>query len=224
MRREVLEHGRAVSVLAYDPERRTALLVRKFRAPVFLAGGETLLFEAIAGMIDGGDAAETARREAKEEAGLQLGDLEPVGDMWASPGVMTERIALFLAPYRLRDRVSAGGGLAEEHEDIEVVEMPLRDLTELTDQGKLADMKTLALITDIAAAAAGFVRHMTVKASNPQRRSMCKEDRQRRVRADMRGCTAEHAFAQRAAAIGAHDKEIRTTTGRILQQSFADLA
>lgn len=146
MRREVLEHGRAVSVLAYDPERRTALLVRKFRAPVFLASGETLLFEAIAGMIDGGDAAETARREAKEEAGLQLGDLEPVGDMWASPGVMTERIALFLAPYRLRDRVSAGGGLAEEHEDIEVVEMPLRDLAELTDQGKLADMKTLALI------------------------------------------------------------------------------
>jgi nudix-type nucleoside diphosphatase (YffH/AdpP family) len=146
MRREVLEHGRAVSVLAYDPERRTALLVRQFRAPVFLASGETLLFEAIAGMIDGGDAAETARREAKEEAGLQLGDLEPVGDMWASPGVMTERIALFLAPYRLRDRVSAGGGLAEEHEDIEVVEMPLRDLTELTDQGKLADMKTLALI------------------------------------------------------------------------------
>jgi nudix-type nucleoside diphosphatase (YffH/AdpP family) len=146
MRREVLEHGRAVSVLAYDPERRTALLVRQFRAPVFLASGETLLFEAIAGMIDGGDAAETARREAKEEAGLQLGDLEPVGDMWASPGVMTERIALFLAPYRLRDRVSAGGGLAEEHEDIEVVEMPLRDLAELTDQGKLADMKTLALI------------------------------------------------------------------------------
>jgi nudix-type nucleoside diphosphatase (YffH/AdpP family) len=146
MQREVLEHGRAVSVLAYDAERRTALLVRQFRAPVFLASGEALLLEAIAGMIDDGDAAETARREAREEAGLQLGELEMVGEMWASPGMMTERIVLFLASYRLRDRISAGGGLADEHEDIEVVEMPLRDLAELINQQKLADMKTLALI------------------------------------------------------------------------------
>lgn len=146
MRREVLEHGRAAAVLAYDPERRTALLVRQFRAPVFLASGETLILEAIAGMIDDGDATETARREAREEAGLQLSDLELVVGAWPSPGVMTERVALFLAPYRAGDRISAGGGLAEEHEDIEVVEMPLRDLTTLADQGKLTDMKTLALL------------------------------------------------------------------------------
>src|ERR1700733_13048050 len=57
MRREVLGHGRAASVLPYDEERRTALLVRQFRAPVFLAAGETRLLEAIAGMVDEGDAA-----------------------------------------------------------------------------------------------------------------------------------------------------------------------
>ena len=52
MRREVVEHGRAAAVLAYDAERRTAMLVRQARVPVYLASGEQLLLEAIAGMID----------------------------------------------------------------------------------------------------------------------------------------------------------------------------
>lgn len=146
MRREIVEHGRAVCVLPYDATRRTALLVRQFRAPVFLAAHETLLLEAIAGMIDDGDGAITARREALEEAGLRLGELEPVAVVWPSPGILTERVALFLAPYCASDRVGAGGGLAEEHEEIEVVELPLDELTSLADTGALSDMKTLALV------------------------------------------------------------------------------
>jgi nudix-type nucleoside diphosphatase (YffH/AdpP family) len=146
MRREVVEHGRAACVLAYDAERRTAMLVRQLRAPVYMASGETLVLEAIAGMLDGGEAPQTARREALEEAGLQLGELEAVADTWPSPGILTERVCLFLAPYRSADRVAAGGGLAEEHEDIEVVEMPLSDLAALADRGAITDMKTLALV------------------------------------------------------------------------------
>ena len=149
MRREVVEHGRAAAVLAYDAERRTAMLVRQARVPVYLASGEQLLLEAIAGMIDGGDAPATARREAMEEAGLQLGELEPVAEAWPSPGMLTERISLFLAPYRAQDRVAAGGGLAEEHEEIEVVEMPLVELAQITDRGQLTDMKTLALVQSL---------------------------------------------------------------------------
>ena len=124
----------------------TALLVRQLRAPVFLTTGKQSELEAIAGMIDEGDASLTARREAKEEAGLELGDLERVTDAWSSPGMSTERVALFLARYRAADRVSAGGGLAEEHEEIEVVEMPLSALAVLADRGELTDMKTLALV------------------------------------------------------------------------------
>lgn len=146
MRREIVEHGRAVCVLPYDAARRTALLVRQLRAPVFLAARETLLLEAIAGMIDDGDAAMTARREALEEAGLRLGELEPVAVAWPSPGILTERVALFLASYCASDRVGAGGGLAEEHEEIEVVELPLDELAGLADTGALSDMKTLALV------------------------------------------------------------------------------
>ncbi len=146
MRREIVEHGRAVCVLPYDAMRRTALLVRQFRAPVFLAAREPVLLEAIAGMIDNGDAAITARREALEEAGLRLGELEPVATAWPSPGMLTERVALFLAPYSAGDRVGAGGGLAEEHEEIEIVELALDELAGLADRGELADMKTLALV------------------------------------------------------------------------------
>lgn len=149
MRREVVEHGRAACVLPYDAERRTALLVRQVRAPVLLVAGNAPLLEAVAGMLDGDDSSATARREAMEEAGLQLGELELVAETWTSPGVLTERLALFLAPYRAADRIGAGGGLAEEHEEIEVVELPLGELAALADSGRLADMKTFALVQSL---------------------------------------------------------------------------
>jgi nudix-type nucleoside diphosphatase (YffH/AdpP family) len=146
MKREVVEHGRSACVLPYDAARRMAMLVRQLRAPVWLAAREDAILEAIAGMQDGGEAPDTARREALEEAGLRLGALEPVAIVWPSPGILTERVALFLAPYTAADRVAAGGGLPEEHEEIEIVEMPLADLARLADEGAIADMKTLALV------------------------------------------------------------------------------
>ncbi len=149
MKREVLEHGQATSVLPYDAERRMAIVVRQFRAPVYLVAGQALLLEAIAGMVDDGDPEATARREAHEEAGLRLGALEAVGTVWPSPGMMTERVALFHARYAAEDRVGEGGGLKEEHEEIEVVELPLRELAALADKGALADMKTFALVQSL---------------------------------------------------------------------------
>lgn len=146
VKRETVEQRRAACVLPYDVERRSALLVRQFRAPVCFDSGEESLLEAIAGMLDGDDSAATARREALEEAGLRLGPLEPVADAWSSPGISTERVSLFLAPYRSADRVAEGGGLADEHEEIEIVEMPLSDVAALADGGGLRDLKTLALV------------------------------------------------------------------------------
>ena len=108
--RSVEDHGRAAAVLAYDPERRTALLVRQFRAPVYIAGNEPDLLEAIAGLIDDGDADDTARREAMEEAGLKLGALEPVGVTWSMPGSSTERHRP--VPGRLTARATASARAA----------------------------------------------------------------------------------------------------------------
>src|SRR3954468_16085954 len=146
IKREVEDHGAAVSVLPYDPERRTALLVRQFRAPPFHVDGKPAMLEAPAGMLDEDDPAACARREAHEEVGLRLSRLEPVGRVWPMPGVSTERIHLFLAPYAAADRVGTGGGLAEEHENITVLELPLADLFALAERGELPDLKTLVLV------------------------------------------------------------------------------
>jgi nudix-type nucleoside diphosphatase (YffH/AdpP family) len=145
-KRELEEHGPAVTVLPYDPERRTAMLVSQFRVPVLAAAGEHALMETIAGMIDGEAPDDAARREALEETGLKLGALEPVALLWTMPGLSTERMHLYLAPYSRANRVGDGGGAKGEHEDITVMELPLRELAAMADAGTLADMKTFALV------------------------------------------------------------------------------
>lgn len=146
MKREVEDHGSAVCVLPYDPERRVAMLVRQFRAPVFHAAGEPDLLEAPAGMLDEDDPVDCARREALEEVGLTLRSLEPAGAVWTMPGISTEYMHLYLAPYGRGDRTTDGGGLADENEHITVVEMPLSELAALADRGQLSDLKTLAVL------------------------------------------------------------------------------
>jgi nudix-type nucleoside diphosphatase (YffH/AdpP family) len=143
--REIEHHGHAAAVLAYDPVRRTTLLVSLPRAPVIWDGGPPELLEAVAGMIDNEDPQACIRREALEEAGLRLGELEPVGAPYASAGVSSERVHLFLAAYSPEDRVSDGGGLAEEQENITVVEISLAELWSRVEAQTIADMKTLAL-------------------------------------------------------------------------------
>jgi nudix-type nucleoside diphosphatase (YffH/AdpP family) len=106
--REVEDHGNAVAVLPFDPVRRTALLVRGLRAPALLSAGRTDLLECPAGLIEEADPAQAARREANEEVGLRLRELEHVGRVWTSPGISTEMMDLYLAPYSAADRVHAG--------------------------------------------------------------------------------------------------------------------
>jgi nudix-type nucleoside diphosphatase (YffH/AdpP family) len=133
-------------VLPYDPERRVAILVRQFRAPVFHAAGEAEMLEAPAGLLDEDEPANGARREVLEEVGLTLAVLEPVAAVWTMPGISTERMHLFLAPYGPGDRIGAGGGVAGEHEAITVAETALADLAALADRGALTDLKTFALV------------------------------------------------------------------------------
>ena len=144
--RTIEDHGRATAVLAYDAERRVALLVRQFRAPVYVASQAPDLLEAIAGMLEAGDARSCARREAMEEAGLKLTALEPAGIVWTTPGISTERIHLFLATYSEKDRIADGGGLAAEHENIAVAEVELAELARMADHGEITDLKTFALV------------------------------------------------------------------------------
>lgn len=150
--REIEDHGRAVAVLPYDPHRRTAVLVKLLRAPVLLSSGEPELLEVPAGMLDDEeDPADAARRETHEEAGLRLSALEYVGRVWSSPGISTEQMDLYLAAYAESDRVDSGGGVAGEHENITVVEMPLNELWSMIERRELTDLKTQALVLHLHA-------------------------------------------------------------------------
>ena len=144
--RSVEDHGNAVAVLPFDPVRRVALLVRQLRVPLLFTHGLASSLETVAGILDEDDPADCARREAMEEAGLALGSLVSIGAAFPMPGVSTEMMHLYLAEYAGEHRVADGGGLAEEVEEIEVVELPLADLAAQADRGEIADLKTFALL------------------------------------------------------------------------------
>jgi nudix-type nucleoside diphosphatase (YffH/AdpP family) len=145
--RETYDRGNGATLLLYDAERRTVLLTRQFRYPVYVNGHrDGLLLETAAGLLDD-DAPEAAvRREAEEELGVSVGEVTHVFDVWMSPGSVTEQLYFFAAPYRPADRTGAGGGLEEEGEDIEVVELPFDEALDMIDDGRIADAKTVMLL------------------------------------------------------------------------------
>jgi nudix-type nucleoside diphosphatase (YffH/AdpP family) len=145
-KRDIEDHGEAAMVLPYDPVRRLALVIRQFRTPPCFVGTDGMILEAAAGRLEGEDTETCARREAMEEVGVRLSELEPVARAWTMPALSTERVALFLAPYSKADRVANGGGLSEEHEEITVMEMPLAGLAAMADAGELTDLKLLLLV------------------------------------------------------------------------------
>jgi nudix-type nucleoside diphosphatase (YffH/AdpP family) len=142
--RLVFERGDAAGVLLYHQETWDVLLVRQFRYPAYARGDDGWLWELVAGtQAPDDDPAETARREAMEEAGYRLGELQRVGMVYPSPGACTERIHLFVAPVRPDDRVADGGGLAGEGEDIATSWMPLDNALDMAQRGEIVHAPTL---------------------------------------------------------------------------------
>jgi ADP-ribose pyrophosphatase len=116
--REVFERGHAVAVLPFDPERDQVVLIEQFRIGALGVVDDPWLLEPVAGIIESGESApEVARREAAEEAGLELLDLVPACTYFASPGGSTETCQMFIGRV---DAANAGGifGKADEGEDI----------------------------------------------------------------------------------------------------------
>jgi nudix-type nucleoside diphosphatase (YffH/AdpP family) len=145
--RQIDDHGMSVAVLPYDADRKVATLVRQPRTSALFASGHAEVLEAPAGRLDQPENPKgEAAREAREETGLQLGELEHVVDAWASPEMSTERVSLFLARYAESDRIDQGGGLKEENESVTVLEIALSRLAKMADTGGLRDMKTMLLL------------------------------------------------------------------------------
>lgn len=144
--REIFDRGDAAAVLLYDPARRMVVLTRQFRLPAFLNGGVTHLLETCAGGIEDGDPRASVIRETQEETGYVIKEPRLVFQAYMSPGSVTEKIYFFVAAYAAADRVHEGGGLAEEGEDIETVEMPFEDALALLASGRILDAKTIMLL------------------------------------------------------------------------------
>ncbi|CAH0305618.1 GDP-mannose pyrophosphatase NudK [Massilia sp. Bi118] len=144
--REVYDAASGAAVLLYNRERRTVVLTRQFRLGAFLNGSDGFLLEAAAGVLEGAAPADRVIAEAREETGYEIGHVDPVMQLFVSPGSLTERIHLFVAEYDPSRRSGEGGGKPEEGEDIEVVEMDFDDALALIDTGGIIDAKTVLLL------------------------------------------------------------------------------
>lgn len=142
--REVFDRKHAAAVLPIDPARATVILIRQFRLPAFLTGYKKPLVEVIAGALDDDTPEQCARREAMEEAGVEVHDLKQAYHCFMSPGAVTERMYLFAATYSAR--AGKGGGLESEGEDIEVLELPLAEALAMVRSGEIVDAKTILLL------------------------------------------------------------------------------
>lgn len=144
--REAYDRGHGATILLYNPEEKTVILTSQFRIPAFLSGHHFELIEACAGLLDKRDPVQAIRKEAEEETGYKLKDVIKIGEFFMSPGSVTERLHFFIAPFNHAMRVSDGGGVIEEGEDIKVLEIPMSQALNMIDQGEIVDAKTIILI------------------------------------------------------------------------------
>ena len=144
--RETYDRGNGAALLPYNRKRRTVVLVRQFRYPAFVNGYDDLLIETAAGMLDNASPEERIRAEAEEEIGYRLHDLHKVFEAFMSPGAITEKLHFFIAEYEPEMRIGDGGGLADEGEEIEVLELSIDEALAMIADGRIVDAKTIMLL------------------------------------------------------------------------------
>ncbi|HEY3031916.1 MAG TPA: NUDIX domain-containing protein [Bradyrhizobium sp.] len=144
--REIYENGNSATILPYDPQRRTVLLTRQLRLPMYLQDGLVSSIEACAGKLDGETAKRRIIKEMEEELGYRIAQVERLFELYVSPAAVMEKIAFFTCAYSPADKVSEGGGLPEEGEDIEVIETTLEQAAAMIAAGEIVDAKTVILV------------------------------------------------------------------------------
>ncbi|MEM5435726.1 NUDIX domain-containing protein [Paraburkholderia diazotrophica] len=144
--RETYDRGNGATLLLYDPRRRTVVLTRQFRFPAFVNGHDGMLIETPGGLLEEASPEERIRAEVEEETGYRVQLVRKIFEAFMSPGSVTERVFFFVAEYDALARVGRGGGVVDEGEDIEVLELPLDDALAMVAQGKIMDGKTIMLL------------------------------------------------------------------------------
>ena len=145
--RETYDRGNGATILLYDRERRTVLLIRQFRLPTLGNGlDDGLLVETPAGLLDAAAPEARIKAEVEEETGYRMDNVQHLFDAFMSPGSVTELLHFFAGEYRADQRIADGGGLHEEGEDIELLELPFDEALAMARDGRLLDGKTIMLL------------------------------------------------------------------------------
>lgn len=144
--REAYDRGHGATILLYHRAQRTVVLIRQFRLPTYGEGHNGFLIEAPAGQLDAAAPDVRIRAEVAEETGYHIGAVRKVFEAFMSPGSVTERLHFFVGEYEPAARTGSGGGLMEEGEDIEVLELPFERAMAMVAAGEIVDAKTIMLL------------------------------------------------------------------------------
>jgi nudix-type nucleoside diphosphatase (YffH/AdpP family) len=145
--REAYDRGNGATILLYNKEQKTVILTHQFRLPTFVNGNESgMMIEACAGLLDQDNAEDCIRRETEEETGYKITDVRKIFEAYMSPGSVTEILYFFIAEYAKEMKVSEGGGLDHEEENIEVLELSITEAMEMITTGEIKDAKTIMLL------------------------------------------------------------------------------
>ena len=145
--REVYDRGNGATILLYNKENKTVILTRQFRLPTFINGNaDGMLIEACAGLLDKDNPEDCIKRETEEETGYKVTDVRKIFEAYMSPGSVTEILYFFVAEYTKSMKVNEGGGIEEEQENIEVIEMQLDEAMNKIGTGEIKDGKTIMLL------------------------------------------------------------------------------
>ncbi len=145
--REVYDRGDGAGILLYNTKKKTVILTKQFRMPTFMNDNEDgFLVEIAAGLLDKDNPEDCVIRETEEETGYRLKAVKKVYEGYSSPGVMTEKMHFFVGEYTDDMKVSEGGGVDNEQEDIEVLEIPFIEAVDKLHNGKIVDTRTIVLL------------------------------------------------------------------------------
>ncbi len=146
-KREVYDRGNGAAILLYNTSKKTVILTRQFRLPSYLNGNQTgMMIEVCAGLLDQDNPEQCIIRETEEETGYRISKVEKIMETYMSPGAVTEILHLFIGEYDESMKVSEGGGLEHEQENIEVMEMSYDEAYAMIASGKIKDAKTILLL------------------------------------------------------------------------------
>jgi len=144
-KREVYDRGNGATILLYNPQKKSVVLVRQFRVATWVNGNaDGRLIETCAGLLDDDEPEACIRKEAVEETGYQVDDVRKVFELYMAPGGVTELVHFFIAEYHDNLRANAGGGV--EDEDIDVLEMPFERALAMVKSGEIRDGKAVILL------------------------------------------------------------------------------